>query len=297
MPTPTSTSLQSHVTTNLAFLEKHNPYQNVIKTGYWEFDRSFGGLVIGEVEVVSAICSMGKTSLLINMSLNMSQHVPVLFMAFNDSSLMLTTRFLTTLSGVASKKIRQNTLNEQEKAALKVAQENLEKYQLFITDTYYSTPQLFEKECIAYIQHHGVKVIIVDDLVLHLQRNPKKIKQFLVCMQQLATAHQITFVVSWVMLYSKLLPHCEKYPQFTALPHWDLVQNHCNKAIFLHRFEYFGITEDEAGACTKGIMQLMVAKNKYGSLDSLILRCNDDISTISNEASVYATIPDTLAPL
>lgn len=289
----TPTSFQSHVTTYLAFLEKQNPYQNVIKTGYWEFDRSFGGLVIGEVEVVSAVYGMGTTSLLINMSLNISQQVPVLFMAFNDSSLMLTTRFLTTLSGVASKKIRQNTLNEQEKAALKVAQENLKKYQLYITDTYYATPQLFENKCIDYIQNRGVKVIIVDDLVLHLQRNPKKLKQFLVCMQQLAVTHQITFVVSWVMLYSKLLPHREKYPQFTALPHWTLVQNHCNKVLFPYRSEFYGITEDEIGTCTKGVMQLMVAKNKYGSLDTILLKCNDDLSLISDFETPISTNSDT----
>lgn len=287
------TSLQSHITTHLAFLEKQNPYQNVIKTGYWEFDRSFGGLVIGEVEVVSAVYGMGTTSLLINMSLNLSQQVPVLFMAFNDSSLMLTTRFLTTLSGVASKKIRENTLNGQEKTALKVAQENLEKYHLFITDTYYPTPQSFEKECLRYIQHHGVKVVIIDDLVLHLQRNPKKIKQFLVCMQQLAAAHQITFVVSWVMLYSKLLPHREKYPQFTALPHWVLVQNHCNKVLFPYRSEFYGITEDEIGTCTKGMMQLMAVKNKYGSLDTIILKCNDDLSIISDFETPISTNSDT----
>ena len=42
--------------------------------------------------------------------------------------------------------------------------------------------------------------------------------------------------------------------------------------LFLYRPEYYGITEDEEGNPTQGLTEVIVAKHRNGSLDSVMLK-------------------------
>jgi len=42
--------------------------------------------------------------------------------------------------------------------------------------------------------------------------------------------------------------------------------------LFLYRPEYYGITEDELGIHTKGVAEVIIAKHRNGSLDSVNLK-------------------------
>ena len=61
--------------------------------------------------------------------------------------------------------------------------------------------------------------------------------------------------------------------------------------IFLYRPEYYGINEDEAGNSVAGIGEVIVAKNRAGSLDTVQLRFIGKYTKFTDLESQYAPAP------
>ena len=64
----------------------------------------------------------------------------------------------------------------------------------------------------------------------------------------------------------------EKRPQLSDLRESGSIEQDADMVIFLYRPEYYGITEDEAGNSVAGIGEVILAKNRAGSLDTIQLR-------------------------
>ena len=72
-----SKNIADLVSENIKQLQDKTHQGNAIKSGFTEFDRMFGGFGLGELVVIGARPSMGKTQLLVNLSLNISISTPV----------------------------------------------------------------------------------------------------------------------------------------------------------------------------------------------------------------------------
>jgi len=51
---------------------------------------------------------------------------------------------------------------------------------------------------------------------------------------------------------------------------------------FIYRPEYYQIMEDEEGQPTKGIAELIVAKNRHGALKTIRMRFTDELARFSD---------------
>src|SRR2546428_6539734 len=96
-----------------------------------------GGLHAGEVIILAARTSMGKTAL----ALNIAQHVAakldkaVAIFSLEMSKESLLTRMLCATARVDSQKFRSGYLNSEERQRLQVAASQLVRSPLFIDDT------------------------------------------------------------------------------------------------------------------------------------------------------------------
>jgi replicative DNA helicase len=91
-----SKNIADLVSENLTQLKEETHQGNAIKTGFTEFDKLFGGFGLGELIVIGGRPSMGKTQLLVNLSLNISVATPVLYFTFDLSEFLLTSRFISS---------------------------------------------------------------------------------------------------------------------------------------------------------------------------------------------------------
>ena len=66
----------------------------------------------GEFVVIGGRPAMGKSQLMINIAMNMSVRVPVLYISFDQSKLSLTRRMISSLTELDFSRIRQGHLNE-----------------------------------------------------------------------------------------------------------------------------------------------------------------------------------------
>ena len=87
-----------------------------IKSGFADFvDKMFGGFGLGEFIVIGGRPAMGKTQLLVNLSLNISQIIPVLYFTFDLSEFLLTNRFISSVSVFLQAKFYNTTLQTKKK--------------------------------------------------------------------------------------------------------------------------------------------------------------------------------------
>ncbi len=121
-----------------AFLD---PSQRVrgLSTGFAKFDEMTGGLNGGELIILAARPSMGKTALAMNIAAHVATHPqmrkPVAVFSLEMSSSSLLTRLLCSGARVDQHKFRAGYLNQDERRKLQVTLANITESPLFLDDT------------------------------------------------------------------------------------------------------------------------------------------------------------------
>jgi replicative DNA helicase len=64
----------------------------------------------------------------------------------------------------------------------------------------------------------------------------------------------------------------DKRPQLSDLRESGSIEQDADQVLFLYRPEYYGITEDEMGQPLEGTGDVIIAKNRHGSLEDVRLR-------------------------
>lgn len=139
-----------------------------IATGFIDFDKMTDGLHEGEMIVIAARPSVGKTSLVMNMAEHAAVQlkVPVGVFSLEMTSESLVMRMMSSLARVNSKAIREGFLAERDFAKLTNAAGQLAKAPLFIDDTSGLSILQLRAKARRMHQQHGVKLFIIDYLQL-----------------------------------------------------------------------------------------------------------------------------------
>lgn len=154
-----------------AFLDPSKRIQG-LSTPFVKFDEMTTGLHEGELIVIAARPSMGKTAL----ALNMAQHVaadlpdkpgkPVAIFSLEMSKESLLTRLLCATAKVDSHRFRGGYLNQDERRQLNRALTQLVTCNLFIDDSADANLMDISAKCRRLQSEHGLGLVIVDYLQL-----------------------------------------------------------------------------------------------------------------------------------
>ena len=108
-----------------------------ISTGFTKLDEMTSGLHSGELIILAARPSMGKTALALNMAWHIASRLfqPVAIFSLEMSQESLLTRMLCAAARVDSQRFRAGYLNEQERQKLRAAANQMVEAPLFIDDT------------------------------------------------------------------------------------------------------------------------------------------------------------------
>lgn len=74
-----------------------------------------------------------------------------------------------------------------------------------------------------------------------------------------------------------------KLPQLSDLRESGSLEELADKVLFLHRDSLNGITEDVDGLENKGIMKVIIAKNKIGITDTFIFSHNENFTQFHSQ--------------
>ncbi|MCC6635179.1 MAG: DnaB-like helicase C-terminal domain-containing protein [Chitinophagaceae bacterium] len=275
-----SKSIADLVSESINQLKSNSQNYNTIKSGFADFDKTFGGFGLGEFIVIGGRPAMGKTQLLVNLSLNISQSIPVLYFTFDMSEFLLTSRFISSVSGIPASKILQHGLTDEEKNKLSFVESQLSKHQLFVNDSCNNSLTTFKAHCQKQVEENGVKVIFIDYLQMmssNKYRNSRELEISYISRELKNIAKDFNVCVIATSQLSRAVEsrRGDKRPVLSDLRESGAIEQDADKVIFIYRPEYYGLECDYDGYSTAGLAEIILAKNRNGSLGSIkLLRDN-----------------------
>lgn len=167
-----------HISKNIDKIEKEFPNQSMgINTGFESLNNLLWGFQKQELIIIGGRPSMGKSSIMVNMMLSASHHVPVAVFSLEMPFELLQARSACSLADVNYKKIQRGKATEDEMERFKKALINIKNYSVLIddstsllgTDEYWlKQRRISVKDTMDYkieqLAKEGVKVVFIDYL-------------------------------------------------------------------------------------------------------------------------------------
>ncbi|HVU08721.1 MAG TPA: replicative DNA helicase, partial [Verrucomicrobiae bacterium] len=139
-----------------------------LSTGFADFDKMTDGLHGGEMVVIAARPSMGKTSLAMNIveHVALEEKLPVAVFSLEMSAESLVLRMMCSLARVNLRSIRDGFMSESDFPKLTTAAGKLANAKLFIDDTAGLSILQLRARARRLAQQHDIKLFVVDYLQL-----------------------------------------------------------------------------------------------------------------------------------
>jgi len=271
-----------------AFLD---PSQRIsgLSTGFKRFDEMTGGLHGGELFILAARPSMGKTAL----GLNIAQHVathpqirkPVAVFSLEMSSSSLLTRLLCAAARVDQHKFRAGFLSKEERTKLQFALATLTEAPLFLDDTAGVNLMDVHAKLRRMKAEHGLSLVVIDYLQLMSSRGRSENRNQEVSaisrgLKLMAKDLDVPFLVmSQLSRASETRPGDHK-PQLSDLRDSGSIEQDADLVAFIYREEVYKKDREDV----KGLADLIIAKQRNGPIGTVPLRFLGQYTRFENRA-------------
>ncbi len=274
-----SKSIKDLMKKHIKSLENKEYLKKVIRTGFENLDGIIGGFLPGELIVIGGRPGMGKTQFLVNLTMKISEQVPVLYVNNELSEQALAFRFISLLADVDLSIVYNNELEKEEKERIKMLETSKKNNSVFIHHEYHLHVHRFESICRKPIED-GVKVIFLDYLQLLVSEKSSEEREEAMSyvireLKKLAREKEVCVVVSSQLSRNVEYRGGAKRPELYDLRDGGAIEEEADKVLLLYRPEYYNITYDENGEPNDGLTELIVAKNKNGKLGYAKLKVDD----------------------
>jgi replicative DNA helicase len=247
-----------------------------IPSGLTALDRLTSGWQKSDLVIIAARPAMGKTALVLTMARNAAVDFgkPVAVFSLEMSSLQLVTRLISSESELPSEKLKKGNLEDYEFQQLNDKIKKLAEAPLFIDDT--PGLSVFELRAKArrLKEQHGIEMIVVDYLQLMTAggegrgNREQEIATISRSLKGLAKELEVPVIALSQLSRAVETRGGDKRPQLSDLRESGAIEQDADLVMFIHRPEYYNITEDETGMSTAGVAELIVAKHRNGPINS-----------------------------
>lgn len=249
-----------------------------IPSGFTALDRITSGWQKTDLVIIAARPAMGKTAFVLSMARNMAveHRKPVAVFSLEMSSVQLVNRLITAETELGSEKIKNGRLAEWEWEHFNRKLNVLEEAPMFIDDTPALSVFEFRAKCRRLKLQHDIGVVIVDYLQLMTAgtdgRGNREQEVSLISRSLKAIAKELDIPILALSQLNRSVESREgKRPQLSDLRESGAIEQDADLVLFIHRPEYYGITEDENGNSLLGIAEIIVAKHRNGSVGDVQL--------------------------
>jgi replicative DNA helicase len=258
-----------------------------ISTGYTKLDEMSGGLHAGELIILAARPSMGKTAL----ALNIAQHVAtrlnetVAIFSLEMSKESLLTRMLCATARVDSQRFRAGYLNQDERRKLQAAAAQLVEAPLFIDDT--AGASLMEMHAgLRRLQQQGrLGLVVVDYLQLmsgrgRFENRNQEISTISRGMKLLAKELHVPMLVLSQLSRAPETRQGDHRPQLSDLRESGSIEQDADLVAFIFREEVYKRDREDL----RGLAELIVAKQRNGPIGKIDLVFLHQLTKFENRA-------------
>ena len=281
-----------------------------VPSGLTALDRVTNGWQPSDLIIIAARPAMGKTAFVLSVLRNAAVDFgkPVVIFSLEMSAVQLITRVISGEAEIESDKLRKGDLEEYEWAQLHHKIAKLSEAKLFVDDTPALSILELRAKCRRLKQQHDIQMIVIDYLQLMsgdtASRKSGNREQEIASISR-ALKHIAKELSVPVIALSQLSRAVEtrggdKRPQLSDLRESGSIEQDADQVMFLYRAEYYGITETEDGTPTAGVGEVIISKNRHGSLEDIPLRfigkytkfCDLELGGFAGESTPSNAFPE-----
>ncbi|MBL4594770.1 MAG: replicative DNA helicase [Flavobacteriales bacterium] len=251
-----------------------------VASGFTALDRVTSGWQPSDLVIIAARPAMGKTSYVLSLARNAAVDfgIPVAFFSLEMSSVQLVTRLVSAESEISSEKLRSGNLRNDEIQQIHTKIAGLAEAPIFIDDT--AGLSVFELRAKArrLKAQHNIQLLIIDYLQLMSgggDNNGNREQEISMISRSLKSiAKELNIPVLALSQLSRAVETRggDKRPQLSDLRESGSIEQDADMVQFIHRAEYYGLTEDEDGNSTNGMATIIIAKHRNGSVGDVKLK-------------------------
>ncbi len=252
-----------------------------VPTGFSALDRVTSGWQKSDLIILAARPGMGKTAFVVSAMRNAAVdfHKPVAIFSLEMSSVQLVNRLISAEAELESDKIKKGNLAEYEWQQLIHKTKKITNAPIFIDDTPALTILELRAKCRRLKSQHNIELIIIDYLQLMsgdanrgAGNREQEIASISRALKGLAKELEVPVIALSQLSRAVETRGGDKRPQLSDLRESGSIEQDADIVMFLYRPEYYNITEDEQGMPTTGMGQIIIAKHRNGSLETVNLK-------------------------
>jgi replicative DNA helicase len=267
-----------------------------IPTGFTDFDKMTSGLHGGEMVVIAARPSMGKTSL----AMNIVEHaaidhgLPVGVFSLEMTSESLVLRMLCSRSRVNLRSIREGFLAERDFPRLTGAAGKLAAAPIFIDDSSGLSILQLRAKARRMFQHHGIKLFVIDYLQLlnstsrRAENRQQEIADISNGVKALAKELNVPVIIL-SQLNRELEKDKNRKPRLSDLRESGAIEQDADLVCLLYKPEAEKADDDDGASESDAVaVNLLIAKQRNGPTGDVHLTFLKGYTRFENAAKVSA---------
>lgn len=216
-----------------------------VGTNYYKLDSMTGGFQRGDLIILAARPSMGKTTFALNCALNgCREHgATVLFFSLEMGQHQILTNLLCAAEGIDASRLRRGTMSEAEHSKLTRAADALYRLPLYLDSSTAVTPMLVRTKARRLKSRVGrLDLIIVDYLQLMnvpgAENRQQEIAAISRALKEMARELDCP-VIALSQLNRALESRKDHRPQLSDLRESGAIEQDADLIVFLHREDYY----------------------------------------------------------
>ncbi|MGI4883563.1 MAG: replicative DNA helicase [Janthinobacterium lividum] len=252
-----------------------------VPSGFTALDRVTSGWQPSDLVIIAARPGMGKTAFVVSAMRNAAVEFkrPVAIFSLEMSSLQLVNRLISAEAELDSDKIKKGTLADHEWQQLNHKITDLSAAPIYIDDTPALSIRELRTKCRRLRSQKDVQLIIVDYLQLMSGNTDgrggnreQEIASISRALKGIAKELNVPVLALSQLSRSVETRGGDKKPQLSDLRESGSIEQDADMVIFLYRPEYYGLDQDAEGNPTQGMGEVIIAKHRNGSLETVQLK-------------------------
>ena len=259
-----------------------------VRTGFYDLDRMTAGLQKGDLIVLAARPSMGKTAF----ALNIAEHVavqeglPVLVFSMEMGASQLALRLVGSLGRINQQNLRTGRLDSAEWERLTDAVERLGQVQLYIDETAALTGSELRARARRMARQFGTLGLIVIDYLQLMSGNSgsdenraTEIGEISRGLKALAKELQCP-VIALSQLNRSVEQRTDKRPMMSDLRESGAIEQDADIIMFIYRDDYY----TKEASKEPGVAEIIIAKQRNGPVGTIKLAFLKPLTKFDNLA-------------
>ena len=264
-----------------------------VPSGFVDFDKMTSGMQAGDLIVLAARPSMGKTALAINIAehVALNEGLPVAVFSMEMGASQLAIRIVGSIGRIDQQRLRTGKLNQEEWPRLAEAIEKLRNVSLHIDETPSLTPMELRANARRLARTCGKLGLIVVDYLQLMSGNTSsnngdnratEIGEISRGLKMLAKELQCP-VIALSQLNRSVETRTDKRPMMSDLRESGAIEQDADVIMFIYRDDYYNNDSKEPG-----VAEIIIGKHRNGPTGTVKLAFLKPLTRFESLASGYS---------